>query len=599
MPVHRHQPAKTTQTPPSATDSDRNQTDCLDRRAALRLSALTAGGIAFAFSAPSTGWAAEKDNGDNKNAAPDRPTNGAPDGDATTDEGTTDDGGRAASGAAAVVVTGWGGCDLVRGAGGDRLTVEVAATGGEAVDISELDTFGTAYRVVGPALLRGPTGKYAVYRADGAFRYDSERRVLTLRADGTAGKLRVYGARFTPPKGEPFAPISLRRPAGEPFTVHASARGFRKPDHAAQRKYGPATLAALARLSAHFDGRMTPTGGWRISATIGPDGEDAQAIATLASGYRQLFALTGDPEYRRRAVRAFDWLVHNQQPAGGYGFPWRWGNDNGHKYVTDHFANGNDHPAGTPYAVNVINVGRMLLTGYEHFRDRRYLAAATRVRDYLLTSPSGGFQWLNAAKTRGSFPYCTLTPMLTNDDPRLIAHDDVLPKLRNSSVEFYNVDAFGARFFERYRLATGDSRLRRYERALLRNLRHRQDAAGTIAYSWTEPNHPDYYTYAVAAAFTTYGGDHPPYLEEGRRMLTWRDNAYHPSLIISEEEAVTPVGIDNTTTAVRYLDTTLKAQKPDGSWSGGKESRGDADKLNSLSMMLLQAGYSTDPKAKK
>jgi hypothetical protein len=69
--------------------------------------------------------------------------------------------------------------------------------------------------------------------------------------------------------------------------------------------------------------------------------------------------------------------------------------------------------------------------------------------------------------------------------------------------------------------------------------------------------------------------------------LTWRDNAYHPSLIISVPEAIGPLRLDNTAIALDYLGSTLAGQRADGSWTGGVATRSDADKLNALSAMLL------------
>lgn len=486
-------------------------------------------------------------------------------------------------------VAGTGGGDLLRAGGRDRLTLEFAASGGGVVDLSGFDAFGVRYQIHGPSLLIGSDGARLAYRTTGSVRYDQQRGVLSLSADGKNGGLIVSGGNLAPPKGEPFGEIILRQPDGVTHSTYVSTRGFSRPDHAAEREHAPATVAALGKLSAYLDTKRTPSGGWLIASAFGPPAEDPHATAHIATGYLRLHKLTGDDGYQRRAREALDWLVKNQHPTGAYGFPWRWGLDNGHKYVPEHFANGNDHPAGTPYGVTILTAATGLLDGYQYFSDRRYLSAAERAADYLLRSPSG-FQWLDTAKTKGSIPYCTLTPVLKADDPLVTAHN-VVPRLKNTSIDIYNVDAAGLRFLHRLRTANGNSSLRRYERALLRNLVESRLPNGGSPYAWYKLDQLDYYAYAVAVALTTYGtANHDDEtVDTGRRMLTARENAFHPSLFLYEDETTIPLSMDNTATVLAYLKRTLASQKPDGSFSG-TDNRSDADKLTGLSRLLLQAG---------
>jgi hypothetical protein len=494
--------------------------------------------------------------------------------------------------AATTTVAGWGGSDLVRAANCDLLTVEAAATAPVALTSLQVGTI--RYDVVGPGVLHGPGGEVATFRTAGAFGYDAANNTLTLDTAPSGGKLTVSARKFDPPAGEAFPAVLLTGSDDTAFTVYVSARGIRQPDHAAERAYGPAAFAALTKLSDYLDTQRTATG-WKVTALGYLDArEDAQAIAGIATGYLLLHRMSGVADHLAKSRRALDWLVANQQPAGGFGLPWSWGITSGHSKLAEHYTNGTDHPAGTPYGVNVLNCGRALLTGYDEFGDPRYLAAAKRVLTFLFQSEFG-FRWLDAEKTRGSVAYCTLTPVLPADNP-LVAGHDVLPELKNSSIETYNVDAFALRFLGHLRNVTDqDVKVSRYESALIKTIEHRQQADGSLSYSWDNLSKLDYYTYAVGAGFVRYGDLHnrPDLVERGRRMYTWRDNHFHPSLIINGPEAVTPLRLDNTKTALAYLQSTLAAQRPDGSWTGGTNGRSDVDKLGSLGGIMAEAGYGT------
>jgi hypothetical protein len=355
-------------------------------------------------------------------------------------------------------------------------------------------------------------------------------------------------------------------------------------------------VACLRKASNYLDGRRTAGGGWLIGSGFGAEVvEESQGIAVIGIGYLQLSHVTGDAGHRDRARGAFDWLVANQPANGAWGLPWAWGLQNGHFQgsVASHYPNGQDHPAGTSYAINSLMAGRALLTAYEEFRDERYLAAAKRVRDYIL-DPRTGFQWLDPKRTRGSVPYCTLDPIFAPDHPAIARHD-VVSRLKNTSVDVYNIDAYAIRFLDHLRALTGEQRLTRYIRALLTNILLHCLPSGSIDYSWCTPIAYDFYTYTVAAAFNRYATIHSDQrvLEAGRRMMTVRSNLFPPGAIINEPEGVTPLGLDNTKSAVGYLKYVIGSQRQDGSWSGGTNTRNDGDKLSAATAILLQAGYTT------
>lgn len=491
-------------------------------------------------------------------------------------------------------VTGWGSCDAVRTAEGDQFTLEVAAAvearllGPVQVEISAIELFGTTYTVAGRELV-GPDQKKYAYQVDGELRYDAISQKLQLAATGEGGRLTVAGIALNPPAGEEFPKLALRGPAEAKHEVRAAARKFRAPDHAPAREKGPAVLAAMKKFSDYLDGRRTEKG-WLIGSGWGAPGEDAQGIAGIATGYLQLHYLTGDAGYEQRARRALDWLVDNQQPAGGFGMPWAWGLHNGHfaPGIPEHYEDGKTHPAGYPYAVNALNAGIALVIGFERFADQRYLAAAKRVGDFVLDAEHG-FQWLDVLRTRGSIPYCNLRPVVPLGDPRLI-NRQVLPTVANTSVEVYNIDAYGIRFLLRLKRVTGNADLDQYVNALLRNLLFRIESDGAIDYAWCQNNRPDFYTYAVAAALVEMSPANQDVFDATRRMLTWRANAYPPGAITNEAEGVTLLGLDNTTSASGYLAYTLRTQKPAGDWSDGKNTRSDVDKLNAATLVLIQSG---------
>jgi hypothetical protein len=501
-----------------------------------------------------------------------------------------------AEAATTVKVTGWGGGDVVHGDTLDQLTLEIAATDGPALPLGSIQVYGQILTVVGKELQK-PDGTKVSFRTCGALGYDVTAGTLVLKADGTSGSLVISGELFTPSVGEDFPRLVLVAADGTKWTLRGSARSFAQPDHVKIRAEGAAAVAAVLKLSDYLDTRRSPSGGWLVGSGYGPEVVDeAQAIAGIGTGYLQLSYLTGDSGHRDRAKQAFDWLVANQPANGAWGFPWAWGLNTVPKHFTgsvaSHYENGEYHPVGTPYAINALMAGRALLTAYGEFDDDRYLAAANRVRDYIL-SPQTGFQWLDSPRTRGSIPYCNLLPLYAPDFP-FIAEHDVHPRLQNTSVDVFNIDAFAVRFLDHLAAITGDRRLTRYIRALLTNLLYNQLPSGSIRYAWSNPIEYDFYTYAVGAALTRYAAFHQEQriLEAGRRMFTRWANLFSVS-ILSESEGAAPHHLDNTNAQISYLRVIPRQQKPDGSWSGGANTRQDSDMLNALTMTLLQVGYNT------
>lgn len=487
-------------------------------------------------------------------------------------------------------VAAWGGCVAVHSACTDTLTLELANTGSAPAALDRFDLFGQPARVTRRGYLAGPDGRpVGHFRCHGGLRLDAPSETLVL-AGGRSGTITVTGIRLDPPAGTAF-PVVTAYAGTTSVLASTAAVGFHRPDHQAESAQAPQTLAALRRLSDYLDTVRTDTG-WLIATAFGGAAEECQGIAGIASGYMTLERITGEPGFRTRARRALDWLVDNQNPGGSYPFPWDWGMSNGHAYVPAHYANGSYHPAGTVYAVTTINAARALVDGFGQYRDHRYLDAAVRVRDYLLGGSAEALKWLDRARTRASIPYCTFTPMVPDDDP-LLQDRHVLPYAANTSVETYNIDAFAVRFFAQLHRITDDRELLRHGDALARNMMFRINPNGSINYAWYQPDQPDYYTYAVCVGLIQYGQyrRRSDWVEAGRNGLTWRDNAYHPSLILSEAEAVRPLRLDNTDTVISYLTSTLAAQHPDGSWTSGTNTRGDADKLGSLSGLLEQMGY--------
>jgi hypothetical protein len=354
---------------------------------------------------------------------------------------------------------------------------------------------------------------------------------------------------------------------------------------------------AVDRLSAYLDTRMTPGGGWAVAHKLWPGlpREDPLAIADLTEGYLSQLQAASSASSRAasssRARRGLDWMVRHQRADGGFGLPWPYGAAEGHYPASAHYAAGHrQHPAGEPYAVLTAKAGLALLTGYKVLGDKRYLAAAQKAMRKLLRGPNG-FQWLDAARMRGSVPYCTLEPIFDPGDPAIAKHD-VLPRLKNTSVEVYNIDGATLSFIAALYLETGDSSLLRFGDALATNLARRIQPNGSIPYVWYQTSYKSGpYANIVFSGLLTYGDlrRRQDWIDKARTGYSWMANKDATGYLPNQSFATT-FGLDVSLDVTRYLNNAVGTQRSDGSFSAGTATREDAVMFSVLSSMLLDLG---------
>ena len=101
-----------------------------------------------------------------------------------------------------------------------------------------------------------------------------------------------------------------------------------------------------------------------------------KGMGFIARGYLRMFALTGNPKYRNKAIHCLDWLIENRSP--GY-TGYCWGNH------FDYAAKPFQLPKFTPTVVWTSHIGQVFLDAYEIIDEPRYLEAASGVCEFILT----------------------------------------------------------------------------------------------------------------------------------------------------------------------------------------------------------------------
>ncbi len=101
-----------------------------------------------------------------------------------------------------------------------------------------------------------------------------------------------------------------------------------------------------------------------------------KGMGFIARGYLRMFALTGNPEYRNKAISCLDWLIENRSP--GYSGHC-WGNH------FDYAARPFQLPKFTPTVVWTSHIGQAFLDAYELLDEPRYLDVASGVCKSILT----------------------------------------------------------------------------------------------------------------------------------------------------------------------------------------------------------------------
>jgi rhamnogalacturonyl hydrolase YesR len=103
-----------------------------------------------------------------------------------------------------------------------------------------------------------------------------------------------------------------------------------------------------------------------------------KGMGYMAWGYVKMYALSGDPEYRHRAERCFDWLVNHRSPENEH---YCWGN---------HFpfsTRAGTIPTHAPTIVWSSLIGLAFLEAYEVLGTTQYLEVASSVAEWIKTLP--------------------------------------------------------------------------------------------------------------------------------------------------------------------------------------------------------------------
>lgn len=100
-----------------------------------------------------------------------------------------------------------------------------------------------------------------------------------------------------------------------------------------------------------------------------------KGMGFIARGYLRMFALTGNPEYRKKATYCLDWLIENRSP-GYSGFCW------GNHF--DYAARPFQLPKSVPTVVWTSLIGQTFLDAHEILGDLGYLEVASSTCESIL-----------------------------------------------------------------------------------------------------------------------------------------------------------------------------------------------------------------------
>jgi hypothetical protein len=98
----------------------------------------------------------------------------------------------------------------------------------------------------------------------------------------------------------------------------------------------------------------------------------------MAAGYITMYRLTGDPEYREKAIRCLEWLRRNKSPKFE---EYSWANH------FDFASRGGRYSKHESIIVWTALIGLAFVDGYEHLGDERYLEVAQSVCRWILELP--------------------------------------------------------------------------------------------------------------------------------------------------------------------------------------------------------------------
>jgi rhamnogalacturonyl hydrolase YesR len=106
--------------------------------------------------------------------------------------------------------------------------------------------------------------------------------------------------------------------------------------------------------------------------------ESTKGRGYMAWGYLNMFKITGNQQYKEKAVNCLEWLIENKAP--GYS-NYSWGNH------FDFSSRGGKLPKLEPIIVWSSLIGQTFLDAYEILKDKRYLEIAISICDWILDLP--------------------------------------------------------------------------------------------------------------------------------------------------------------------------------------------------------------------
>jgi len=98
----------------------------------------------------------------------------------------------------------------------------------------------------------------------------------------------------------------------------------------------------------------------------------------MASGYLKIFELTGDDQYKEKAVKCLDWLIKNKSPNYSN---YSWGNH------FDFSSRSGKLPKLEPIIVWTSLIGQTFLDAYKILKNTKYIDVATSISDWILELP--------------------------------------------------------------------------------------------------------------------------------------------------------------------------------------------------------------------
>ena len=106
--------------------------------------------------------------------------------------------------------------------------------------------------------------------------------------------------------------------------------------------------------------------------------ESTKGRGYMAWGYLTMLRLTGNQQYREKAIQCLDWLIENKSPKFDN---YTWANH------FDFAGRGGRYSKHEPIIVWTALIGQAFLDAYELFKEERYLNVATSICEWILALP--------------------------------------------------------------------------------------------------------------------------------------------------------------------------------------------------------------------